>query len=373
MKKLINEIDELLYKRQEVYPIRNEIYENLNNKIEAFAKGILLEISNTYKNWNPDIELTNNVDYFINKPVFICGSMKSGTSMLTQLFDSHNDIVVMPGDSHYFSKFYNKKWTLDDLMIYWLKRLVNVSGKEPFWYLGKSIENYLKFGLYLKYFISTNGYEVFQSVVAALYCSNINRAKTPKIWIEKTPGNEQYIDELKNRFNNAKFIHIIRNPLINIASLKKLSKYRNQEFDITFQSKYLKFLISKSFINLESNSNYIVFKYEDIVNDLKTTMTKVANFLNINFEESLLIPTENGIPGKANSMYSESRKSGAVVKDGINNRWKEELTEYEKKIIINTLYHAAIDLGYDNWKNKEIKKYLIKQSLFNRLINKILK
>ena len=60
--------------------------------------------------------------------------------------------------------------------------------------------------------------EPFIAVVSAMY-STAARENQTRYWVEKTPGNEEYFDSILDRFPNAKFIHIIRDPLDNLVSL----------------------------------------------------------------------------------------------------------------------------------------------------------
>ena len=54
------------------------------------------------------------------------------------------------------------------------------------------------------------------------------------MWVEKTTSSEFYATEIANWFPNAKFIHLVRDPRDNFASLKSgwEERYKNQEEDI---------------------------------------------------------------------------------------------------------------------------------------------
>ena len=51
------------------------------------------------------------------------------------------------------------------------------------------------------------------------------------MWVEKTTSSEFYATEIIKWFPNAKFIHLIRDPRDNFASLKSgwEERYKNQE------------------------------------------------------------------------------------------------------------------------------------------------
>jgi len=80
--------------------------------------------------------------------------MKSGTTLILNLLDNHTDIFALPGDSHFASSF--DQWKNDDystIMDYWIHRLINPTGKEPFWFLGPDLSSLETFSKYLYYFL----------------------------------------------------------------------------------------------------------------------------------------------------------------------------------------------------------------------------
>jgi hypothetical protein len=162
-----------------------------------------------------------------------------------------------------------------------------------------------------------------------------------------------------DNFPNAKFIHILRDPLTNMASLKRYTSYRYKNFELLRKCRTIK----KSFKQAKSNKikygeeRYKIVLYEDLIANTHEVMNNISDFLNINFENSLTIPTENKKPGVANSMYEDSRLKGKVHDQSTNLKWKKELTEIEKKIIVSFLSKNSIGMGYDNWKTNAIKKH----------------
>lgn len=66
---------------------------------------------------------------FADRPVFLCGCMKAGTTLLTQLLDDHPQLMVMPGDSHLTDFIEQREY--EPLARHWLGRLVSPTGKTP--------------------------------------------------------------------------------------------------------------------------------------------------------------------------------------------------------------------------------------------------
>ncbi len=357
-KTTVQNITHLLEKRAEVYPIRNEIYNELVKAINRFVADMLGSIN--FDEFRPDANEINTVHSFINQPVFVCGSMKSGTTLITQLLDGHPNLFVMPGDSHYIRHL--NRWTheqFDDIAQHWIQRLINPSGKAPFWFLGQENEHFEKFLQHLNFFLSQTTHDVFVCVVRALYLANPNRSKHVKHWVEKTPHNELHTTILTGKYPHAKFIHVIRNPLPNIASLKKVAMLLDRKnFSVVGQAKLLKTLMQTATANQRQlgSNRYLVLRYEDLVSQPKETLLSMCQFLEIPFDDTLMTPTENGKLGIANSMYTESRVKGQILNQSQNKRYEKELTQSELNDIAKVLYLTAMDFGYD-WRSEKIISY----------------
>lgn len=168
--------------------------------------------------------------------------MKSGTTLMTQLLDNHPSLVVMPGDSTLYTNFNDYSGTFDKLSNHWMQRMINPSGKKPFWFLGKDLKAYEVFLLYLGYFLETP-YDTFQAVVASVFCSNPNRSMSAQYWVEKTPENELHATALKKIYPKARFIHVLRDPLVNIASIEKMRLLKGKKFRALTYSLHLKRLL----------------------------------------------------------------------------------------------------------------------------------
>lgn len=277
---------------------------------------------------------------------------------MTQLLDNHPALVVIPGDSTLYTNFNGYSGTFDGLSNHWMQRMINPSGKEPFWFLGKDLKAYEDFLLYLQYFIET-AYDTFQAVVASVFCSNPNRSKPPQYWVEKMPENELQALALKKIYPKARFIHVLRDPLINIASIKKMRLLKGEKFRALTYSLHVKRLLEKGLENerLLGRQIYKFSRYENVVAETAPELKALADHLGIAYTDALLVPTENGVPGIANSMYKEAMVVGRVSSDGINQKWESELTEKERIYSVTVLFKLALKLGFEKWRHKSVQKY----------------
>jgi hypothetical protein len=355
----IDDLTDLLRNRFAVYPVRDNSYIQLSMALDSFSN-YLIETTD-FDNFSPNADIIKEVEVFSDKPIFVCGAMKSGTTLITQLLDSHPDLVVMPGDSHFANHL--KKWgreQFSQIAAYWLHRVINPTGKEPFWFFGKDENSFRLFLQYLRYFLLNSQYDIFVCVVMSIFAvnSSLTGFTSKKYWVEKTPHNEFKAQELSNRFQCAKFIHVIRNPLNNIASLKKYSEIRGWRTTSIQNAYNMRKLFRSARVNREilGKDKYHIVKYEDIVSNTQKVVNEICNFLNIPFHEILLIPTENGRPGMSNSVFESGRVKGVVLNQSDTKRYMKHLSKQEIQDIVTVLYNDVIELGY-NWNKPDIKCY----------------
>jgi hypothetical protein len=355
----IKNISELLIARSAVYPVRDNSFTQLNEEIENFSSYLLADID--FENFNCDRNIVKNAEEITNSPIFICGSMKSGTTLLTHLLDNHPDLLVMPGDSHFInqSNLWNRK-QFSEIASHWIQRIINPTGQEPFWFFGKDKETFQFFLQYLYYFLSNSKNDIFVCVVMSFYAVNakLSGVTEKKYWVEKTPHNELNAQNLNKKFPKAKFIHVLRDPLNNIVSLKKLYQLRGWKSTSLLHAQTIKNLFRAAKKNQEGlgNDKYLIVSYEHLTADPNNIMNKICSFLDIPFCETLLTPTENGQAAKSNSMFLNDRVTGTILNRGDGRRYINQLSHEELQDIVTTLYVDAIKAGYD-WNIPEIECY----------------
>ena len=345
-------IEKCLKIRLRDYPERKkESFEQLSNAINDFGKMLREDLD--FDSFQPDVSIINRIENISMNPIFICGAMKSGTTLLTQLLDNHPDLFVLPGDSHYVNKLnWLKNSNFESIMNSWLHRMINPTGKEPFWFLGPEIKEIEVFSKYLFYCLKNYRHQDhFLSIVTAIFAAihvNSDNKKYVKHWVEKTPGNEFKVSLLNKRYPKSKFIHIIRNPLENIVSLEKLTKLRKRNTTMIEHSISMKngFKVAKKNLTKFGKKRYHIIRYEDLVSNPKEVLTNLCRFLEINFHDALLIPTENGSPAMSNSMFKENRLKGEIVNLSKEERYKSFLSNQQINNIVDIIYKEALYFDY---------------------------
>lgn len=199
---------------------------------------------------------------FDNAPIFIGGSMKSGTTLLRRLIASHPNIFG-GFETHWFSAEFLETWDQpESKRQVWLREFFEIS-----------IEEYNDIAIG-----SENAISFFNHFME--YCtarSHKNR------WVEKTPGNISHIALIQSYWPKAKIINSVRDCRDVYASWKKISK-KNIHFFID----YLKQINdSVGDILYSRTENYMPVIYEDLVDSPHTVLQEVFDFIQETYYEKI--------------------------------------------------------------------------------------
>ena len=253
----------------------------------------------------------NNPSFHWDKPVYIVGNPRSGTSLLRIMLHNHSQLCIPP-ESHFFLWLEDryKNWDLSLLDSY-LIDLYN-STKFETWQIVK--EN-------LKLFIieeNPNSYAQLNSLVYFFF--NKDKSKNISYWGDKNKLWKEKLPNVRRYYPNAYYIHLIRDGRDVACSFKDLgakkmtSKYapklpteineiaKKWAQNISFITEFQKTVLP---------SNTITIRYEDLLQRPDIELTRVCGLLRINFEPAML------------SYYQQDK---ANIEPSEFYEWKEKLT-----------------------------------------------
>jgi len=331
-------IEELLAIRARDHPRRVEpAWSELLSAVDRFAARL-----------REDAEpVEGTLPAFYERPVFVVGHRKTGTTLLQELLDGHPQLAVLPGESNHFHTFLPQVAHSPDLASeaqrWWLLRLVSPSGIPPFWALGPppatGADPYLAFTARLTGLVAANpGRDPLGMAAAAL--SPAERLA----WVEKTPGHEHRLDEILAVYPQARFLHVVRDPRSVAAAIVRLDVATDRPTDLVDVG----LTIRRSLEAADRNraERYVVVRYEDLVADPEAVMRGVAEFAGIDWSESLLTPTVGGVEATSNSAWSARRVTGTIEGERLD-LWREELDESAAALISAATRGPARRHGYE--------------------------
>jgi hypothetical protein len=181
------------------------------------------------------------------------------------------------------------------------------------------------------------------------------------------------IYEIIKDFTDPNLLMIVRDPRASFAGWfhvfkKKFGQkhdYYMYFMDQTINEWLMSIDIFKKYNN-SNNNNLFVVKNENMVNDLKTELLKISNWMNVQFNETMLYSTfpsgdlwipDSGYISK-DGKYPES-KGTYFLPENVKNRWLKELSD-EREILMIEFLTNDIMRAFDY-------KRIYKDSLLNRL------
>lgn len=148
-------------------------------------------------------------------------------------------------------------------------------------------------------------------------------------------------DRMVRDFPNIKIMHIVRNPFSAYRDTKR------RPFPQPIGKYLITWNIYHSTVEMYAKmypENVRIFRYEDMVADKEKFMRGVADFIGVEYCETMLYPSWNGQEIKANIA-----PWGTVLKsdEDYNKKMIEELTKEEKQQIVYATTALARHFGYD--------------------------
>ena len=299
------------------------------------------------------------------KTLFLTGHRKSGTTLLGNLFDNNEFACVYPTDFSlmyaYFPNFNNNKFTFKQKKGR-IKKIIlkSLSDKLHSQRINQKEINVKKFTDVFINKINENNINNIKYLIKLLSKENnkfINQSNR-KYFVLKETSSDIFYSTIFDKDEDIKFIHIIRDPRDNYASLKSGSKnYYNKigEDQITLLSSMIqRAVLDFKFIKINQQyfkkKKYIIIKYEDLILNGENVMKKICKYINCKFSKTLLNPTIFGKPATSNT-FNKS-KSTTLNSKSIS-RWKNELNNIEKDTI--NFYFKEYLKKYYNISDKNLK------------------
>lgn len=275
-------------------------------------------------------------------PIFICGHPKSGTSLLRAALDGHPELVVYPEETMFFRRFLpaiqgknlpQQMELADQLLIHiftW-----NLASPPPsqtgFLDRDYSDVSFEAVSKALRNRIQTRYRRPGDLLSAAILAyGDVTGAINPQVkgWVEKTPYDEAYADQIFAWWPQARCIHVVRDPRDNYISYrKKHPDWSPRVFARSWEDSTRWGLQNQDKYGAE---RYWVVRYEDFVSQPEQGVANLCNFLGILESETLRVPTRNGRAWQGNSMFSN--RFDAISAEAVG-RWQDRLSPTEVAMI----------------------------------------
>ncbi len=292
--------------------------------------------------------------------VQIGGNFKTGTSLLSTLLDHHPEIASFPIETANFGHLYPllrehdvNKETKVNLIVRRCKKGGDKFAKDiPFQYaqIGQRFRQ-------LTVTLSNDFRQLHYAFLQAFYdVFAPQHLQTARIWVDKSPMSHLFADDIFRLFPSAKFIHLLRDPKDNFASIgvKFLARKRGRMAIEALLWRY-RIWSSQSFYYARVNqkkfgeARYKILRFEDLCLRPKEIVPELCDFLGIVETENLYRPTIAGVPYPGNNW--EGEVFDGIIAGNVDN-WQARIPSYYAQVMENQPVNTLRNFDYDLFFNK---------------------
>ncbi|MCB0704432.1 MAG: sulfotransferase [Saprospiraceae bacterium] len=294
-------------------------------------------------------------------PFFIIGTPRSGTTLLSVMLENHSEVYV-DGES------------------------VGISLAREFGYFKRVLsQNPTKSKEQLLARICAQSYKgrlanlipeeiIAQSIdVRTLLSESVNQFAAvagKKMWGDKTPELIFHIPAILELFPNARFIQMVRDGHSNAASL-----HQRQYYPLDLAAQYWKEIngLGLAYQYILGPNQFLLLRYEELLQDPSAAMRKVCKFLSIPFESEILDLS------KASSTKGDGAYVAKTIDSNRIDSWKKKLSAADilriEKIcgdLLNALDYELLQLG-DPAKAKSLsyrKQFWLRQKMLFQMLGR---
>ncbi|UZP74320.1 sulfotransferase [Candidatus Paraluminiphilus aquimaris] len=271
--------------------------------------------------------------------VFIVGVPRSGTTLVRDLISRHPE-VAMPQDEFqlipFLIKRFGSKAKLHDTDI---NRYLTIVKRSAFYHHRKAdtpLGNWRPKRATLPEVIS----ETLRHFAPKETFSDLRYVG------DKTPNNLLYLEAITESFPRSKFIHVVRDPRDVALSARKAWK----KSLIRAAHQWQRGVAAAYHFAQKHPDNILTVRYEDLLADSRTELLGVCNFLNLQFDESLLELT-----GSREKMGDAAGYPG--VKTDNAGKFEAALSEHEHELFTSYIHKEMAEFGYECAKPRNTRDF----------------
>jgi hypothetical protein len=272
--------------------------------------------------------------------VFIVACPRSGTTLLQSLLASHSEIISFP-ETKFFEKAFPRKEPS--------RKFLGLVSRQLYPQLQSFFINDLKRPDIAKQLPKDGSHSWYTTFFFNLL-SEIAQEQGKKIVLEKTPEHINHLKTIDECLPQAKVIHVVRNGPDVVASLYALAHSTPsiwnefQDLEVCLERWINK--TKRSFMKTRNKANHVLVRYEHLTQDPQQEIQKLCNFLNINFEHTML---ENyGVVSHSLCREHEywKQKVADPIKRQRYTQFDRALTEEQKSFVLDSIEKAGLSDTY---------------------------
>jgi hypothetical protein len=274
----------------------------------------------------------------LDRPIFVVGCGRSGTTVLRLILDAHPDVAI-PGESNFIPHMWRNRrkyqWRgsldVDSL-------LRDIFEEETVQRMGVSSQAARE---HLKELQDPTLSDVF-----ALPFIEYARQRGKKRWGDKTPIYVRSISVLARIFPQARFIHLIRDGHNVALSYLAFPPYQGDIWDVSARWRSWVSAGVRAGRAL-GRQRYVELRYEDLVAEPVRSLEMVCSFLGLAFDPVMLdfhVEAPGRLQAPSDHEAYHARTSSPL--EPSSRDWRTEMSDRDCRIFEATAGHLLSRLGY---------------------------
>ena len=273
-----------------------------------------------------------------DRPIFLAGRGRSGTSLLARLFDGHPEVWSAPGETLVFTEIAPRMRETGD------RAAAAAALAQRFPAPSRDVDAALT--------AAVAGLDLADPALPRrlleIGMARWGRQHPPGpavAFLEKTPKNEDHLPALFAAFPTARVLYLLRDPRAVHVSNARSETYRMEPAFVAHQwLKSVRRILA--YVGREDAASAIrVVRFEDLVADPEGTMRSLCAFLGLAWSDALLAPTVRGRPWEGNS-YDPAKLTPDGVAARKADEWRDEISAGSKAAIEDAAGFEMSLLGY---------------------------
>jgi hypothetical protein len=274
-----------------------------------------------------------------DRPIFVVGCPRSGTTMLQLMLHSHPRIAIPP-ETRFVVTAYEQRRTFGDLGDPDNRRALAQ------WIVGRRETKFQDLGL--------DPEQVTQEIVAGppalgaalgtVFRAYAHRFGKPR-WGDKRPTYIQHLDGLLRLFPDAQVVHLIRDGRDCVASLKEVSWYKRDAFHAAATWTQAIDLGRRAAARLGPDS-YYQLHYEHLVDDPSGELRGLCAFLDEDYDPRMTQPQRiaGTVVPRQKRWHHNTR---TMVNSGRVGSWSDRLEPWEIALAETVMGRRLTEHGYE--------------------------
>jgi len=274
-----------------------------------------------------------------DRPIFIVGCPRSGTTLLQLMMHAHPRIAIPP-ETRFVMSAYGRRLSFGDLEDPARRR------KLADWIVNRRQSRFYELGL--------DGEKVTEEIVAGpgtlgsalgiVLRSYAERFGKPR-WGDKRPSYFQSVDVLLRLFPDAQIIHLIRDGRDCVASLKEMPWYKGNVYSaVSGWAEAIDF--ARNARRRLPADTYHELQYEHLISDPESTLRKLCDFIGEEFSPAMCEPHRLASVAVPERKTWHSRTHGAVT-TARSGSWRYRLEPWEISLCETVLRDRLEAYGYE--------------------------